>query len=102
MDHETRPRRRGPLPKPSPDLNSPIDRVENVIFTKADCAMAWKTFSDLKLWPSFADLYDSIRWQGSPWTPGSRLRLEIREPFQAVVDRVMMDFQGCRSQPLAA
>jgi hypothetical protein len=89
MNHELGPPRRGLLPQLPLDVNTQIVRIEYVIFTRADCALAWRTFSDLSLWPTFSDLYDSIRWQGSPWTPGSRLRLEIRPPFQTVVDRVI-------------
>ena len=89
MNHELGPPRRGLLPQLPLDVNSQIARVEYVVFTEADCALAWRTFSDLKLWPTFSDLYDSLRWQGSPWTPGSRLRLEIGKPFHTVVDRVI-------------
>lgn len=89
MNQELGPPRRGLLPQLPPNASTHIARVEYIIFTLADCAIAWRTFSDLKLWPTFSDLYDSIRWQGSPWTPGSRLHLEIREPFQVVVDRVL-------------
>jgi hypothetical protein len=73
----------------SPDFATHIARIEYAVFTKADCTLAWRIFSDISLWPRFCNYYDSIRWQGTPWTPGSRLRIEIREPMNAVVDRVI-------------
>lgn len=89
MNYEVRPPRRGLLPSLSPDQVSRIERIEYVVFTKADPTLAWKIFSDIRLWPKFSDRYTSIRWQGSPWMAGSRLRLEVREPVTALVDRAL-------------
>lgn len=89
MDYETRPPRRGLLPELSAQFRNHIARVEYVVFTRADCRLAWKIFSDIKLWPQFCDLYTGLRWQGTPWRPGSRLRMELKDPVNAVVDRVV-------------
>ena len=89
MNYETRPPRRGLIPPPSPDFATHIARVEYAVFTKADCTLAWRIFSDISLWPRFWNHYESIRWQGAPWMPGSRLRIEVREPIDTVVDRVI-------------
>lgn len=89
MNYETRPPRRGLLPELPPESNNHIARVEFAVFTKADCSVAWRIFSDLGLWPRFADHYGSIRWHGAPWTPGSRLHIEVRKPIDTTVDRVI-------------
>jgi hypothetical protein len=89
MNYEPRPPRSGPWPCLESELASRIARVEYAVFTKADPGLAWRVFSNVDLWPKFSDLYQSIRWQGQPWTPGSRLRVELREPIDAVADRVV-------------
>jgi len=89
MNYETRPPRRGLMPPLSADFETPIARVEFAVFTTADCSLAWRIFSDTSLWPRFSDLYGAIRWQGPAWTPGSRLRIEVHEPIDAIVDRVI-------------
>ena len=89
MNYETRPPRRGLMPLPSPDYEAHIARIEYAVFTNADCALAWRIFTNLNLWPRFSDHYGSIRWQGAPWMPGSRLHIDIREPINATVDRVI-------------
>jgi hypothetical protein len=89
MNYETRPPRRGLLPELPPEFTHHIARVEYAIFTKAKRSLAWQIFSDLSLWPKFCDLYENIRWHGTPWTPGSRLRIDVREPVNATVDRVL-------------
>jgi hypothetical protein len=89
MDYESRPLRRGLLPELSPELINHIARVEYVVFTRADCTLAWKLFSNIGLWPKFCHLYADIRWQGAPWTPGSRMRLEVGPPVDVTVDRVV-------------
>jgi len=89
MNYETRPPRRGLMPPLSADFETPIARVEFAVFTRADCSLAWRIFSDTSLWPRFSDLYGAIRWQGPAWTPGSRLRIEVHEPIDAIVDRVI-------------
>jgi hypothetical protein len=76
---------------PSPINNkTEIVRIEYMVFTQANCVMAWKIFSDWKLWPSFSDIYgNSMEWRGTPWAPGSRLLIDIVQPIAAKVDRVI-------------
>lgn len=88
MNHELRPPRRGLLPE-LPDFRSHVARLEYSVFTKADCNLVWKLFSDVSLWPRFLPLYQNVRWQGSAWNPGSRLRMDVAEPINATVDRVV-------------
>lgn len=89
MNYELRPPRRGLLPNLSSDVLGQLVRVEYVVFTKADPELAWRVFSDVDSWPKFCPLYRDIRWVGAPWTVGSRLHLEIREPVNAIVDRAL-------------
>ncbi len=89
MNYETRPPRRGLLPELPPEFSNHIARVEYAVFTNAKRSLAWQLFSDLSLWPKFCNLYENIRWHGTPWTPGSRLRIDVREPVNATVDRVL-------------
>src|SRR5262249_6670103 len=87
------------LPRPDrglmPDFcaanpRSEIVRVDHIVFTKAQCELAWKVFSNWKNWPSFSDIYSSeIQWKGAPWIPGSRMHFEILQPVRAKVDRVI-------------
>lgn len=89
MNYEMRPPRRGLPPNLSSDLLSQFVRVEYVVFTEANPELAWRIFSNIELWPKFCSLYKNIRWQGAPWTAGSRLHIEIREPISAIVDRAL-------------
>jgi len=89
MNYDVRPPRRGLLPSLSPDVINHIARLEYTIFTKANCNLAWRVFSQVDLWPQFCSLYKSARWQGDAWVPGSRLRLELGAPLHAVADRVV-------------
>ena len=67
-----------------------MEYLEYTAFTKADRAMAWKLFSDFRFWPAFSDIYGAIQWsKGKPWTPKSRMRIEIVRPVKAVVDHVI-------------
>lgn len=70
-------------PKPA------IVRVEYSRFTKADCGLAWRIFSDCKRWHRFSDCYRNIEWRGAPWAPGSRLQIDIVKPVVARQDRVI-------------
>jgi len=79
----------GPAPVPCNDTKPKIVRVEYTITTKADCAFAWRIFSDCARWHQFSDAYRSIEWQGTPWVPGSRLQIEIVRPVVATQDRVI-------------
>jgi hypothetical protein len=89
MNDETGLPGRSLMPKLSSAKSPATARVEHVVFTRANPRVAWKVFSDWKLWPSFSDIYRSIEWQGVPWETGSRLRIEIHKPLQATVDRVI-------------
>jgi len=66
-----------------------IARIEHVVFTKADCVLAWRVFSDCDRWPRFSDSYGKIEWQGVPWALGSRLQIELVRPVQAIQRRVI-------------
>src|SRR2546426_8300400 len=77
------PSRFQPVPRPG------IVRIELAVFTKADCELAWGIFSDWKRWQRVSDRYHSREWHGPPWTPGSRLQVELLRPIHARVDRVI-------------
>ena len=84
----------GPAPGPPPivspiNLKPEIVRVECNRYTKADCGMAWRIFSDISRWRRFSDAYRNIEWRGEPWAPGSRLRIDIVKPVEATQDRVI-------------
>jgi hypothetical protein len=67
-----------------------MEYLEYTAFTRADRALAWRLFSDFRLWPAFSDVYGAISWtKGKPWVAGSRLRIEIVRPVKAVVDHVI-------------
>jgi hypothetical protein len=67
-----------------------MHRLEYTVFTRAGREVAWKVFSDWRLWRRFSDAYGDIRWlKGEPWTPGSRLKIEVVRPVQTVVDHVI-------------
>lgn len=89
MNDETRLPGRSLPPKPSARPPQGGAYVDHVVFTRANPRIAWRIFSDWTLWPNFSDVYQSIEWQGAPWEPGSRLRIEIRKPVQATLDRVI-------------
>jgi hypothetical protein len=65
-------------------------RFEYSVTTKASPALAWFVFSDLHRWNNFANVYGELRWRdGNPWEPGSRLKIEILRPVNAVIDHVI-------------
>ena len=74
---------------PNANLRPEIGRIEYGIFTRADCGLAWKIFADCERWSNFLDAYSSFRWQGAPWTPGSRLHIELVRPIAAKLERVV-------------
>lgn len=83
-----------PTPGPKPIVCVPhprpeILRLEHDGYTKADCVMAWRIFSDVNRWRRFSDMYRSIEWRGVPWAPGSRLQIDIVKPVVARQDRVI-------------
>jgi len=65
-------------------------RFEYKITTTASPKLAWRTFSDWRLWNQFADVYGEIRWrEGKPWNPGSRMSIELLQPVNTVVEHVI-------------
>ena len=65
-------------------------RLEHIATTKADSMLAWKLFSNWKLWPRFSDIYGDIEWlSGKPWSIGSRLKIDIVKPIRTSVDHVI-------------
>ena len=67
-----------------------IVRIESVVFSQADCTLAWKIFSDWTLWPKFSNIYgNGIEWHGPPWESGSRMTIDIVSPVSARVARVI-------------
>lgn len=67
-----------------------MSSFEYKITTKASPKLAWRTFSDWRLWNHFADVYGEIRWRdGKPWEPGSRMTIELLHPVNAVVEHVI-------------
>src|SRR6185503_3501095 len=89
MNFEPRPPRRGLLPILSSEIIPNVTRIEYSVFTRADCALAWTVLSDVERLPKFCKLYIRARWQGTPWTPGSRVRLELGPPVNATADRAV-------------
>ncbi len=71
-------------------MDNPMLRVEYSTLTRADRELAWEVFSDWRLWPRFSDIYQNLRWVGTPWEVGSRLRIDITEPLPATVDHVII------------
>ncbi|HJX85334.1 MAG TPA: hypothetical protein VJ723_13420 [Candidatus Angelobacter sp.] len=67
-----------------------MQRLEYTVVTRADRELAWKVFSDWRLWRRFSDIYGNIQWlKGEPWMPGSRLKIEVVTPVRTVVDHVI-------------
>ena len=52
--------------------------------------MAWRVFSNWKLWPQFSELYDDIQWtKGEPWQEGSHLSIRAAKPIGVTLDQVI-------------
>ena len=67
-----------------------FERFEYSVITKAPQEVAWKVFSDWKLWPQFSDFYQDIRWtKGEPWQEGSRLSIVAAKPIRVTLDHVI-------------
>jgi len=68
-----------------------FERFEYSVPTRASPDLAWKTFSNWKLWPQFSELYKEIRWtQGEPWKEGSRLSITVHKPFELTLNHVII------------
>jgi hypothetical protein len=58
--------------------------------TTASAALAWEVFSNWRRWHTFASIYGKMEWtQGQPWQVGSRLSVEVVQPFHVVIDHVI-------------
>ena len=68
---------------------SELARIDFVVVTQADCALAWKVFSLCEHWNRYLNAYGKISWVGVPWTAGSRLQIELTYPVAAVQNRVI-------------
>lgn len=67
-----------------------MEYLQYTAFTKASPALAWELFCDFRLWSRFSNIYGEIQWsKGKPWTPGSRMKIEIVQPIKATVDHVI-------------
>lgn len=70
---------------------SNFERFEYAVVTRATPYLAWRVFSDWKLWPQFSDHYEEIRWtSGEPWQEGSRLSIRARMPIGVTLDHVII------------
>lgn len=68
-----------------------MHHFEYVVTTKASPALAWKIYSDFKMWPSFANIYGEVRWsEGRPWEVGSRLEIEVVHPVKTTIDHLII------------
>lgn len=67
-----------------------FEKFEYSVTTRAAPDVAWKVFSDWKLWLQFSELYAEIRWtRGEPWQKGSRLSIRIAKPIGVTLDHVI-------------
>jgi len=68
-----------------------MHHFEYVVTTKASPALAWKVYSDWKMWPKFANVYGEVEWsEGRPWEVGSRLDIEVLQPVRTVIDHLII------------
>jgi len=68
-----------------------FERFEYSVVTKATPDVAWRVFSDWKLWPQFSEHYKQIRWtKGEPWQEGSRLTITTTKPIAVTLDHVII------------
>jgi hypothetical protein len=67
-----------------------IQKFRYEVVTKATATLAWEVFSNLRRWHTFSNVYGSLEWtHGSPWTQGSRLRIEIVQPVHMFVEHLI-------------
>ncbi len=72
-------------------------RFEYSVMTKASPEHAWEVFSNWRRWPEFADIYGELNWrEGRPWTPGSRLEIELVRPVNTVVTHIITNCQPAK------
>ena len=72
-----------------PSVRAGIIRIEHAVITKAQPRVSWQIFTDWKRWSRISNRYQEIQWYGRPWSPGSRMRVELLRPFEVTVDRVI-------------
>ena len=71
----------------APDSKCEAARIQHAVFTRAGCDLAWKVFSDVRLWPAFAERFDAqLHWGGTPWSPGSRLVMASGGQQAAIIE----------------
>jgi hypothetical protein len=74
-----------------------MHHFEYTITTKASPQLAWKLYSDCKMWPNFADIYGDVKWsEGRPWEVGSRLEIEVVRPVKTVIDHLIISCEPQR------
>jgi hypothetical protein len=67
-----------------------IHKFRYEVVTKATAELAWEVFSNWRRWHTFSNIYGSLNWtQGTPWTEGSRLRIEVVQPMHMFIDHVI-------------
>lgn len=67
-----------------------IQKFQYEVVTKATANLAWEIFSNWRRWHTFSNVYGSLEWtQGSPWSEGSRLRIEIVRPVHMFVEHLI-------------
>lgn len=90
MCHPSRPENGLSRHVPVPKSQSDSARISHTVFTRAQCDVAWKVFSDCNLWPGFSERYGSgVQWDGTPWNTGSRLQFDIADPEPTKVECVI-------------
>lgn len=72
-------------------VSKTMHHFEYVVTTKASPALAWKIYSDCKMWPNFANIYGDMKWsEGRPWEVGSRMDIEVVRPVSTVIDHLII------------
>ncbi len=67
-----------------------ISKFRHEVVTRANPNLAWEVFSNWRRWHTFSNIYGSLEWtQGTPWTEGSRLRIEVIRPVHLFIDHVI-------------
>jgi hypothetical protein len=60
------------------------------VTTKASPSLAWEIYTDWKMWPTFANIYGDLKWEGRPWEVGSRLEIAVVRPVKTVIDHLII------------
>jgi hypothetical protein len=60
------------------------------VLVRAKPKLAWEIFSNWRRWHTFANIYGRLEWvKGEPWSVGSRLSIEVVQPFHVIIDHVI-------------